>query len=61
MAVVQVSVEREFQGTLKSILEGQAREYREAAVMNDGSEEVKAAWRKNAVECLKVAAQLRRT
>jgi hypothetical protein len=60
---VQVTVDREFQGTLRFILEEAARQYHRSA--EDPNSQVcdatRSAWRANRARCLEVAAQLRRT
>lgn len=65
MATVQIAVDRDFQGTLKHLLERAAHEYlaadRRAEEARDTGTATRAAWRKNAEWCLEVAAQLRRT
>ena len=58
---VQIAVPREFQGTLKFILEEAARQYSKAAADQESSESTREAWRVNAARCLEIAAQLRRT
>lgn len=61
--VVHVAVDREFQGTLKFILEEAARQYKHSAgdPESKASSVVREEWRASAARCLEVAAQLRRT
>lgn len=56
--LISVSLPRQWQGTLKLILEEKAREYTKAERdIPDGPTE---AWAENARQCLNLAAQLKR-
>lgn len=68
--MANIKVDNAFQGTLKSILEAKAHEYRDAIKENQAkpktdlskaSDDTMVAWHQNMEQCLKIAFQLRRT